>query len=130
MLAAYPTPSVQRLAEEVYDIVLARKNEPARRCITYRQVCNRIGPTSPFNGKVSPDDEILRLALRYVVERCHAAGLPALSALVVNARTRRPGPGYYPIAHGVDITDPNAERLWKRERTRAWRCTTYPVRLP
>lgn len=114
---------IEDLARTIYPKILPRARQ-RNGDIAYSELC------ASLEGRwagLEPRSEMLSHALGLIVERCREADLPALSALVVRAGERRPGPGYYTAAH-PDIDDPmKREIAWAKERGEAHRrCAEYP----
>jgi hypothetical protein len=55
-------------------------------------------------------------ALGEVTDACRARALPTLAALVGRHDTRRPGDGYYKIAHPRVRSEAGRKKAWVRER--------------
>lgn len=112
-----------RLDDAIYPILV---NVAARhQTITYAELCENLGHPWALCGR----SRSLHEALGSLVQRCRDAGLPALSALVINRLKARPGDGYFRMAHaGIDDA---TERLiaWSKECKAAHR-TSYPLSLP
>jgi hypothetical protein len=100
------------LARAVYLIIRPCSETPSG-SISYGDVCRGLPPEWNW---VTPDSEILATALGIIVERCRAAGLPALSAVVVHAGgDHRPGNGYFVVAHPGDDDPLKREIAWANE---------------
>ena len=81
------------------------------RTITYTELAGRVGP--PLNRR-----HVHRQLLTPLAERCRAAGLPDLSAMVVRRDTGMPGGGW----HGPNpAADP--DRAWAEALAT---CLAYP----
>ena len=119
--------ALSELAREIYK-VLRQRVPGAHPEITYRQLVESLPPLGrPFEG-VHWRDPRLDQALADTVHACGAAGIPALSAIVVNAETLRPSRRYYAEAH-PGITDEVEQKVaWARELERV-KTTTYPLDL-
>lgn len=118
------TPGIIALAQHAYPFILVAQRQG--QTIYYSHL------TQQFYGNfagVDPHGGPLAAALGHIVARCRANGLPALSSLVVTMGNNRPGPGYYPAAHGLAETDPGAIPAWQTERALAL-AATYPPNLP
>lgn len=110
------------LAAIVYKIIKPLSNGT----IPYSDLCSRL--TGRW-ANLSPDSEMLAEALGVIVNRCRAAGMPALSAVVIHkGKDKMPGNGYFAVAH------PGIDDLLKRQI--AWATelgvvqqTTYPPDL-
>lgn len=122
--------SSQRIAQSAYPIILAwmQQNHTHQLRIPYGELSRRL--PSPWTG-IDPHT-MLSAPLGYIVRRCRAAGLPALSAIVVrDDATAMPGGGYYLEAHHLPASDPNAVMLWVQEVKAVWAARTrYPPSLP
>ncbi|WP_242360064.1 hypothetical protein [Anaeromyxobacter sp. SG17] len=113
------------LADAVYAVLRTRTPSPHPE-ISYSDLVARL--PKPYNA-LDPDSDLLATALGDVVRRCRARDLPALSAIVVRAREKIPGPGYYPVAHPNEAGDvPRAMIAWARELDGV-KTTTYPATL-
>jgi hypothetical protein len=120
-----PMPS--SLALEIYNAIRSRcpATEPR---ITYRDLVEALPPLPRPYENLHWRDPRLDEALGELVSACHARGLPAISAIVVNGETRAPGNRYYEVAH-AGITDAlQREIAWGHEYDRA-KATTYPASL-
>ena len=113
------------LADDIYKVLRARvPNERAE--IHYSDLIVRL-PARWHD--LSPDGEVLARALGEIVAACRAAGLPALSSIVVRKQPPHvPGAGYYPAAH-PEVKD-TAEQMiaWATENVKAKRCV-YPENI-
>jgi hypothetical protein len=113
------------LANAVYAVLRTRTPSRAPE-ISYTDLVARL--PSPYNA-LDPDSELLATALGDIVRECRAKKLAALSAIVVRARERIPGPGYYPVAHPNEAGDvPRAMIAWAGELA-AVKATSYPATL-
>lgn len=73
---------------------------------------------------------LLNSALGYLVARCRAAGLPAISSVVVNYAKKHPGNAYFLVAHAEAGDDPVLRQVaWAKECTAA-HATKYPATVP
>src|SRR4051794_31653439 len=81
------------------------------RTITYTELAGRVGP--PLNRR-----QVHRQFLIPLGERCRAAGLPDLCALVVRKDTGKPGAGW----HGPTPSD-DPDRTWAEALAE---CLAYP----
>jgi hypothetical protein len=115
------------LAEAFYQRIHSRcpASEPR---ITYKELVESLPKLpKPYEG-LHWRDSRLDEALGELVTACHAHGLPAISAIVVNNETRAPGNAYYAVAH-PGVTDPFLREIeWGREYDAA-RKSTYPASL-
>lgn len=95
--------------------------------ISYSNVCAQL--TGRWQG-LSCRDLRLNSALGYLVARCRAAGLPAISSVVINHALGHPGNAYFIVAH-PEAGDDEALRLtaWAKECTAA-HATKYPAAIP
>jgi hypothetical protein len=119
--------ALSELAREIQSI-LRQRVPGAHPEITYRDLVEALPPLGkPFEG-VHWRDPRLDQALADTVYACRAAGLSALSAIVVNAETRRPGRRYYAEAHPGVTGEVEQEVAWARELERV-KTTTYPLDL-
>ena len=115
------------LALEIYNAIRSRcpATEPR---ITYRELVESLPPLPKPYENLHWRDPRLDEALGELVGACHALGLPAISAIVVNNETRAPGNRYYEVAH-PGITDSLLREVaWANEYDRA-RATSYPPSL-
>lgn len=106
------------VAQRIYPLLRARvPATKAKAVITYGQLGEAVGVAAKF----------LANPLGELVLWCRREGLPAISALVVNAETGYPGEGYYGVAHGLDMNeDPRgAIDAWQAEVTKAC-AAAYP----
>jgi len=118
---------LSELAREIYAVLRTRVPAPKPE-LTYRELVEALPPLgAPFIG-VHWRDPRLDQALADTVHACRANGLPALSAIVVNNETRRPGRRYYAEAHSGVAGDIEREVAWANELKHV-RITTYPADL-
>jgi len=112
------------LAEEIYAIL--RQRVPSRTPeITYRELVESLPPLGKPFEDVHWRDARLDQALGDIVNACRAAGLPALSAIVVNSETGYPGRQYYPMAY-PGVTDEDQQQIqWANEFEKI-KTTTFP----
>lgn len=116
------------LAQVAYPVIRRWKiqHREARTPVSYSELISLL--PAPWCG-LDNRSGVLAGALGHICARCHEAGVPALSALVVNASMGRPGPGYYPAAHGLNEDEPGAIEAWQAEFERCWR-KKHPPELP
>jgi len=115
------------LANAIYQVL--RQRVPGRHAdIPYRQLVEQLPPLARPYQDLHWRDPRLDEALGEIVTACRAAQLPALSAIVVNAETGRPGRQYYPLAHPGVRDEVEQEVLWAREREQVL-VTGYPPAL-
>ena len=89
--------------------------------IAYSEVCGRLGRCW---ADLDPHSPYLAGALGMISRRCRAAGLPALSSLVVHAGyDRRPGAGYFAEFHPDVVGDLEREIAWARVAEAAHQAT-------
>jgi hypothetical protein len=119
---------LSELARAIYGVLRTRVPSPHPE-ITYKQLVTTLPPLGKPFENVGFHDPRLDQALADTVHACRAAGLPALSAIVVNAETRRPGKRYYAEAHSGVTGEIEKEVEWAKEFERA-KGTTYPAELP
>jgi len=100
------------LAHEIYR-QLVRHLRANRHSITYAELAAAVSRKLPTHHR-SPS---FHAALGEVTAACRAHGLPCLPAIVWRAAGRRPGSGYYAIAHPRAKTDEAQLRAWEREHT-------------
>jgi len=115
------------LAEAIYDVLRPLSARSPRPRLTYQDLIDQL--PRGYHG-LSPRSQELSAALGEIVEACrrHTPALPALPAVVINADTGRPGPGYYEVAHpGIDGDD-QRRAAWEAEVARV-PGTRYPSRL-
>jgi|GEM_PF-1647721 len=95
--------------------------------ISYLNLCSRL--TGRWQG-LHYRDPRLNSALGYLITRCRAAGLPAISSVVVNYGIGHPGNAYFIVAH-PQTGDSEALRLvaWGNECTAA-HAANYPAAVP
>lgn len=118
---------LSELAREIY--IVLRQRVPARKPeITYRELVEALPPLGKPFEDVHWRDPRLDQALADTVHACRARGLPALSAIVVNSETGRPGRRYYGEAHPGVVGDIEQEVAWARELEQV-KTTTYPPEL-
>jgi hypothetical protein len=119
---------LSQLASDIYDILRPMLPNPNAE-ITYHDLVGRLGPLPAPNQDLQARDPRLDQALGEIVAECRARDLPAISAIVVRADGRIPGPGYYPTAH-PDVAHDIARAMiaWGNEVQRV-RSTTYPQTL-
>jgi hypothetical protein len=116
------------LAREIYKVL--RLRVPAIHPeMTYKQLAEPLPPLGKPFEDVGFHDPRLDQALADTVHACRAVGLPALSAIVVNAETKKPGKRYYAEAHPSVGGDIEKEVAWAREMELA-KITSYPTELP
>ena len=115
------------LAQTIYDVLrpfVARSERPR---ITYQDLIDQL----PRGYRsLSPRSPELSAALGEIVETCrtHDPSLPAIPAVVVNAGTGRPGPGYYGVAHPGVEGEAAQRSAWETEVARV-PGTAYPLRM-
>lgn len=97
--------------ERIYE-VLREKHDSA--LITYKELCERAGVPNLTRH--------VGTILAEIAERCQKRGLPPINSLAVNAKTKKPGPGYRGAA-GC------SEENWKDE-VGACLSRKYPPRIP
>jgi hypothetical protein len=119
---------LSELARAIYGVLRTRVPSPHPE-ITYKQLVTTLPPLGKPFENVGFHDPRLDQALADTVHACRAAGLPALSAIVVNAETRRPGKRHYAEAHSRVTGEIEKEVEWAKEFERA-KGTTYPAELP
>ena len=119
----------ERLAEVIYPIIRPHAAERRGR-ISYSDLCTRLPPEWDY---VEPHSDLLAAALGVIVDRCRAARLPPLSAIVVYAGAGRqpPGPGYWKAAHPRITDEVEQMRAWEKdfEQVHAEH-GRYPDKLP
>ena len=95
-------------------IGVARRGE----LTTYR----RLAAAFDLNFSTPADRERLAAALRDVSVAEHRTGRPLLSAVVVLARRRRPGAGFFDCARAVGVlTNETEEDFYEAELARVYR---------
>ena len=119
--------ALSALATAIYSI-LQRRVPAATPEIPYRELVEALQPLGAPYSNLHWRDPRLDQALGDLVEACRAAGLPAISAIVVNGETRRPGRSYYSVAHPDVADEMQQEIAWARERD-AVASRTYPPTL-
>ena len=95
--------------------------------ISYSDLCARL--TGRWQG-LHYRDPRLNSALGYLVARCRAAGLPAISSVVINYSFRHPGNAYFIVAHPEAGDDEDLRLIaWGKECTAA-HAANYPATVP
>jgi hypothetical protein len=113
------------LALEIYRqlLRLVRAGHPS---ITYAELARLVGKKHPTHQR-SPH---FHAALGEVSAACRANALPCLPAVVWRASGRRPGDGYYAVAHPRARTDRARIAAWEREHAAVLAAIDrYPVAL-
>jgi hypothetical protein len=101
------------LAIEIYKQLIkrVRSNQPS---ITYAELAGSLGKKHATH----PRSPKLHAALGEVTQACRHSDLPALPAIVWRSSPRRPGGGYYKIAHPRAHTEEAQLAAWEREHAR------------
>src|SRR6476659_7377349 len=102
------------LASSIYAVLRQRTTLGEPR-ISYRDLVEELGPLAPPNQNLQPQDRRLSAALGELGHACHAAGLPAISAIVVQREQDglgMPGEGYFLDIHPLAKTDELRISLW------------------
>lgn len=122
-----PNSDIADLAAQIYPILRTVAARPVTANISYSKLCSQL--TGQWQG-LHYRDLRLNSALGYLVERCRAAGLPAISSVVINYGFGYPGNAYFIMAHPEAGND-EAQRLvaWGRECTAA-HSAVYPGAVP
>jgi hypothetical protein len=95
--------------------------------ITYADLCARL---TLQGHPIHHRSRRLHSALGYLVRRCRAVGLPAISAVVVNKHLSYPGAGFFAVAYQRCSFKSTVRRMkWRRERA-AVHATNYPAVVP
>ena len=116
--------ALSALAESVYQIL--RERVPAEDpTIFYRDLVDELGSLPSPNQGLQPHDRRLFAALGEVGRACRAAGLPALSSIVVAKESGVPGTGYY-IDHHPQARSEEAKFVAWRSEFNVAKTTTYP----
>ena len=113
------------LAQDIYKQLLRRirSNTPS---ITYRELADALGKKHGAH----PRSPKLHAALGELTQACRHNDLPALPAIVWRATPRRPGDGYYSVAHPRAHTAESKIAAWEREHARVLReSARYPAVL-
>ncbi len=98
------------LAQEIYrQLVLQLRRD--RSSITYHSLAEAVSKRHATHHRSSS----FHRALDEVSRRCRSMRLPCIAAIVWRAATRRPGPGYYAVAHPRARTGDARLRAWQRE---------------
>jgi hypothetical protein len=103
-------PPLSPLAAAIYK-ALVRRLHGSYPTLTYGELVEMLGPRHPTHLR-SP---VFYAALGEVSLACRARGLPCLPALVHGASSRRPGPGYYKVAHPRARTETARLAAWEAE---------------
>ena len=101
------------LAVEIYKqlIKCVRSNKSS---ITYRDLAHLVGKKHAAH----PRSPKLHAALGEVTQACRHHDLPALPAIVWRVSPKRPGDGYYKVAHPRAHPEEAQLAAWEREHAR------------
>lgn len=86
----------------------------AHETVTYGYVVKRVG--------ISP--RVVQQRLHAIWQWCESQGYPHLNAIVVNAKTMRPGQGYKPFHH--EITEPEFQSMKEKVFAFHWENIKFP----
>jgi hypothetical protein len=119
--------AMSALAGSIYQILRIRVpgEDPT---IFYGDLVDELGSLPPPNQGLQPHDRRLFAALGEVGRACRAAGLPALSSIVVAKESGVPGAGYYSDHHPQARSEEARFVAWRSEFNIA-KTTTYPSDL-
>ena len=125
-----PSPDIVDLASCLYPVLRTIAARPAlshSSNISYSALCSQL--RGRWQG-LHYRDPRLNSALGYLVKRCRAAGLPAISSVVINYGFGHPCNAYFGVAQ-PEAGDEEALRLtaWAKECTAA-HSTKYPKVVP
>jgi hypothetical protein len=107
-------PDLSPLAVAIYKHLVRTARASAPAGVTYAQLATAVSATHPTHQRSAK----LHAALTEVARACRRAHLPCLTALVWRSGARRPGEGYYAVAHPRALTDEARRAAWERERVR------------
>lgn len=113
------------LAHEIYRQLLRhlRAGNPS---ITYAELAHKVSKRLPTHQRSSQ----FHAALGELTVACRANALPCIPAAVWRASARRPGGGYYAIAHPRARTDDARVTAWEREHAAVVSAVDrYPVAI-
>jgi hypothetical protein len=105
--------------------VLQRRVPADDPTIFYGDLVDELGSLPPPNQGLQPHDRRLFAALGEVGRACRAAGLPALSSIVVAKESGVPGAVYYTDHHPQARSEEAKFVAWRSEFTIA-KTTNYP----
>lgn len=119
--------ALSALADAVYQILRQRvpSEDPT---LFYGALVEELGTLPPPNQSLQPHDRRLFAALGEVGRACRAAGLPAISSIVVAKESGVPGSGYY-IDHHPQARSEEAKFVSWRSEFMIAKTTTYPPTL-
>ncbi len=104
------------LARQIYRH-LVRTIRRGTASLTYRELATALSEKTPTHPRSSK----LHAALTEVTHACRKRDLPAVTAIVWKAGTKRPSDGYYPIAHPRVRSFKAQVEAWKEEYARVLR---------
>jgi hypothetical protein len=106
-------PTMTSLANDIYKCLL-RKLRANTVSLTYRELADALGKKHGAH----PRSPRLHAALGEVSQACRHSDLPCLPAIVWRVSPRRPGDGYYAVAHPRAHTEEAKIAAWEREHAR------------